>query len=174
MLVTTGSGILSVFLKQASGRSMSSVCSAKGAGQIQKKASNQQLPGLRWTEVISLPTHNGESESVAVGFDAFREAEKYVTYLMLRPTVASSAHLPPQQTAFYFAWMNFYFRWLLVPGIVGLVVTVHKVQSGVLLDLTCLRRIATRSFVCNVCLFRPTAFQQRLSCASIGRLAVFE
>ncbi|CAM9119005.1 unnamed protein product, partial [Hapterophycus canaliculatus] len=27
------------------------------------------------------------------------------------------------ETAFYFAWMNFYFRWLLIPGIAGLVVT---------------------------------------------------
>lgn len=33
-----------------------------------------------------------------------------------------------RQTAFYFAWMNFYFRWLLVPGIAGLLVTVHKAR----------------------------------------------
>ncbi|CAM9171897.1 unnamed protein product [Scytosiphon promiscuus] len=34
------------------------------------------------------------------------------------------------ETAFYFAWMNFYFRWLLVPGIAGLLVTVHKALVG--------------------------------------------
>ena len=32
------------------------------------------------------------------------------------------------QTAFYFAWMNFYLRWLLVPGIAGFLVSVHKVK----------------------------------------------
>lgn len=39
---------------------------------------------------------------------------------------------PPRfiwQTAFYFAWMNFYLRWLLVPGITGFLVSVHKVKS---------------------------------------------
>ncbi|CAM9401930.1 unnamed protein product, partial [Laminaria digitata] len=30
------------------------------------------------------------------------------------------------ETAFYFAWMNFYLRWLLVPGIAGFLVSVHK------------------------------------------------
>ncbi|CBJ25617.1 conserved unknown protein [Ectocarpus siliculosus] len=34
------------------------------------------------------------------------------------------------ETAFYFAWINFYFRWLLVPGIAGLLVTVHKAIVG--------------------------------------------
>lgn len=42
----------------------------------------------------------------------------------------SSALVFDKQTAFYFAWMNFYFRWLLVPGIVGLLVTVHKVGAA--------------------------------------------
>ncbi|CAN0380365.1 unnamed protein product [Ascophyllum nodosum] len=34
------------------------------------------------------------------------------------------------ETAIYFAWMNFYLRWLVVPGVAGLLVHAHQVLVG--------------------------------------------
>lgn len=94
------------------------------------------IPG-GWRELPRpFPGRNGECRScVLICFTKLRRTViptrctyKTTSGQLNTAVVFLSVILFPKQTAFYFAWMNFYFRWLLVPGIVGLLVTVHKVD----------------------------------------------
>lgn len=97
------------------------------------------LPQQRILLLVLMPSREAEFEhSILPIFSRSCTLALYPAYLMcihtyLRPTplllvnVCCFSFFYPEQTAFYFAWMNFYFRWLLVPGVVGLFITVHKV-----------------------------------------------